>query len=81
MASIFCTVSKGDFPIEIGWLLNNRPVTDLDGISVMRTNKRISQLSIDSVQAHHCGDYVCIAKNKAGSTSYTATLHVNGTAR
>lgn len=78
MSSLQCTVHKGDFPIDISWTLNNRSVTLYQGISVMRTNKRISQLSIDSVQAEHAGEYVCLAKNSAGIAKQSAHLHVNG---
>lgn len=78
MTSVICTVSKGDFPIQIVWMLNGRLITDYSGISVARTNKRISQLSIDSVQAEHSGDYVCIASNAAGNASHSTTLKVNG---
>lgn len=79
MVSVMCTVHKGDFPIELIWLLNNRTVDKIDGVSVMRTNKRISQLSIESVQAEHSGHYSCIAKNLAGSAEQSTNLNVNGT--
>ncbi|KAJ8918532.1 hypothetical protein NQ315_013036, partial [Exocentrus adspersus] len=77
MVSVTCTVHRGDFPIDIYWTLNNITVDKVDGISVMRTKKRISQLSIDSVQAHHSGEYTCHAKNPAGVTTHSAVLHVN----
>lgn len=69
---------KGDLPMDIKWTLNGKTVDNLDGISVLRTNKRISQLSIDSVSAEHAGEYLCLAKNKAGVFSNKAYLHVNG---
>lgn len=79
MASVFCTVHKGDFPINITWLLNGKPIDKhTHGISLMRTNKRISQLSIDTVDAEHAGEYVCAAANSAGVTSQSAYLRVNG---
>lgn len=77
-ASITCTVSKGDFPINITWTLNGRLASKIDGISIFRSNKKISQLNIESVQAEHAGDYTCIARNAAGSTSYSTSLQVNG---
>lgn len=79
MSSLTCTISKGDFPLEIIWSLNNDSAETVPGISVMRTNKRISQLSIDSVQAQHAGIYTCSAKNPAGISHQAAVLHVNGT--
>lgn len=78
MVSIFCTIAKGDFPLEIHWTLEGHNVEKVPGISVMRTNKRISQLSIDSVQAEHAGEYVCFAKNPVGIVSLSTVLHVNG---
>lgn len=78
MVSILCTVNKGDYPIDISWFLNNVSASDIHGISVLRTNKRIVQLSIDSVQAEHAGEFACVAKNPAGTATYSAVLHVNG---
>lgn len=78
VVSATCTVNKGDFPIEIYWTLNNVTVDKVDDISVTRTNRKISQLSIDSVQADHSGEYTCHAKNSAGIAFHSTTLHVNG---
>jgi hypothetical protein len=77
--SVFCMVNKGDFPLKIKWTLNGHSLDQVDGITALQTNKRLSQLNIDSVQAHHSGKYVCSAKNPAGTVSYSAYLHVNGT--
>lgn len=76
--SIFCTISKGDFPIDLIWTLNGRNIAKYDGITVMRTTKRVSQLNIDSVHAEHAGEYVCTAQNAAGNASHSTSLHVNG---
>ena len=40
-----------------------------------------SMLSIESVDYHHSGEYTCMASNQAGTTTYTATLRVNGRQR
>lgn len=74
-----CTVNKGDFPLNITWVLNEKPVTNINGINVLKTNKRISQLSIESISAEHVGEYICIASNIAGTITHSAYLHVNGT--
>lgn len=76
--SISCIISKGDFPLGISWKHNNYTISPVDGITVTRTSKRLSQLTIDSVQASHMGEYTCYAKNKAGQSSHTAVLNVNG---
>lgn len=81
MASVICAVSKGDFPINITWTLNGRLINKFDGITILKTNKHISQLSIDSVQGINTGQYVCTAANNAGNMSHSAYLNVNGTLR
>lgn len=78
VASVTCIVSKGDYPVDFAWFLNNRTVKDIAGISIVRTNKRISQLNIESVDAEHAGEYTCLAKNSAGSVKYSTSLLVNG---
>lgn len=78
MASVMCTVHKGDFPIEMTWTLNGRKLEQVEGVSVLRTNKRISQLSIDSVDAAYAGEYTCRASNEAGIAEHSAYLRVNG---
>lgn len=73
-----CTVTKGDLPITIRWYLNGKPVSERDGILTAYLGKKINNLAIDSVQAEHNGEYACSATNSAGSTNFTAYLHVNG---
>nr|XP_029721314.1 Down syndrome cell adhesion molecule-like protein Dscam2 isoform X33 [Aedes albopictus] len=78
MVSAYCTVNKGDLPMQIRWSRDNQPVDgSSEGISVSRTNQRISVLSIESVKDIHSGNYTCTAENKAGRAQHTATLFVN----
>lgn len=79
MVSASCTVNKGDLPIKITWTRNDRPIFSNDGISISRTNQRISILSIESVRDRHSGNYTCVAENAAGTVHFSASLHVNGT--
>lgn len=79
MISASCTVNKGDLPIKITWTRNNQSIYSNDGVSISRTNQRISILSIESVRDRHSGTYMCIAENSAGSVNYTTSLWVNGT--
>lgn len=79
MTTTQCAVIKGDFPITITWVLNNKPIHEFPGITISQTNKRISSLSIESLEALHSGHFTCIAVNRAGSASYSAILNVNGT--
>lgn len=81
MVSASCTVNKGDLPLNIIWKRNGRQLFSDDGISISRTNQRISILSIESVRDRHSGNYSCLAENLAGSVNYTKSLWVNGTIR
>lgn len=76
--SVQCTVSKGDYPLNITWLLNEQRIEESNGILISRASKRVSTLSIDAAQSTHAGNYTCFAKNLAASTSYTTTLLING---
>jgi hypothetical protein len=78
VATVNCVVTKGDFPMNIRWSVNGQPVEHVDGITVGHLSKKISALSIDSVEAKHAGEYVCTAQNKAGTITHSATLYVNG---
>ncbi|XP_068899442.1 cell adhesion molecule Dscam1 isoform X36 [Tenebrio molitor] len=77
MAIVNCAVIKGDLPVKIFWKLNGRSVDNVEGVNIMQTKKRVSQLTIDDVQAHHAGEYSCVASNKAGNTSFSSYLRVN----
>ena len=70
---------KGDLPIEISWWLNDKPISENSGITVMKVSPRLSSLSIESMSYEHRGDFKCVARNKAGQAEYTTELKVNGT--
>lgn len=74
----FCTVNDGDLPIEITWFLNEKPVTNVLGVSTSPAGRRGSIVTIESVQYEHAGNYSCRAQNKAGAAEYTVGLQVNG---
>lgn len=78
--SAVCSVLKGDPPIEIRWSLNGEPITRSShpDITITKTGKKNSLLVIDSVTAHHAGEYTCVASNLVGSVSRSAELSVNG---
>lgn len=78
MVTATCAVNRGDFPLNITWLLNGKNVGTMENIQVFHTTKRTSQISIDSAQEEHSGEYSCVAHNRAGSSSYSANLLVNG---
>ncbi|XP_023314212.1 hemicentin-2-like [Trichogramma pretiosum] len=79
--SLFCSVLKGDRPMKIHWQLNGEIIdpkkSHVDGVAITKTGKMISVLSIDSVAAHHAGNYSCVASNAAGQAQLTTRLSVN----
>lgn len=76
--SLTCNVHKGDTPVNIKWFLNGVPVEEISDITISRGGKKVSMLNIDSVQAEHSGNYTCLAQNRAGTSSYSTSLNVNG---
>lgn len=77
-ASVQCTILGGDLPINVTWLLNGRTIDSFHDISLTRLGKRVNVLTVESVAAHHSGNYSCHATNQAGTTKYTAQLIVDG---
>lgn len=73
-----CHISKGDKPIDISWNFHGREMSSHLGITTTKMGDQTSFLSISSVMGSHSGNYTCIAKNDAGSSRYTAALHVKG---
>ena len=77
-ASLYCTVNKGDDPIEIEWFLNGKPADGVQGISVKRYGMKVSNLNVDSVTAVHSGKYTCRATNWAGTAYFTTEVSIYG---
>ncbi|XP_076265881.1 Down syndrome cell adhesion molecule 1 isoform X14 [Rhynchophorus ferrugineus] len=77
VVSVQCIASKGDLPLNITWFFNGKKVDFSLGYTVAQMNKRISSLSIDSVDAVHAGEYTCVAENPAGRDGYSTRLDVN----
>lgn len=50
----------------------------LHGVSAGQTNRKVSTLTIDSVDEVHSGEYQCVVENAAGKAIYSAVLHVKG---
>lgn len=76
-----CHVSKGDIPLEITWLLNNKEIKNTYGITTLPIGSRTNLLTISSVQSEHSGVYTCKATNKGGEASHSAELFINGTTK
>lgn len=81
LVTVTCAISKGDLPVNVTWILNGRHVTNFDGVAIGSLNRRTSQLTIESAQAHHSGEYVCLAQNAVGIAKYSSYLNINGISR
>lgn len=78
-----CIISVGQPPIQITWSFhqNNGAQNsgkNQEGVNIVKLGPKSSVLMIDSVKAHHAGNYVCRASNDAGTDEYSTTLVVNG---
>ena len=77
-AQILCSVSDGDEPLTIRWSFHGDSISSDSGIMTSNLGTKTSFLMINSVSHEHRGSYTCLANNKAGSSSSTAELNVNG---
>lgn len=80
-----CTVNKGDVPVKIWWTLSDSyesaaeyNISTNDGIVISKAGNKLSVLNIEAVKARHRGNYTCYASNRAGTTSHSAYLAING---
>lgn len=85
--SATCTITKGDLPVYIWWTMSNnddeiaKNISSNDGILITKAGNKLSLINIESVKRRHRGNYTCWAKNKAGVSSYSALLAINGEPR
>lgn len=76
-----CIASRGATPIRFEWRLNERPLHDDDEESdatQATVGEHTSLLLINKAQAHHAGNYSCLASNHVGVAQRHALLTVNG---
>lgn len=73
-----CHVSKGDLPLKIKWMFNQRPLFAHLNILTSKLGDRSSFLTVPSVTADNSGNYSCVAMNEAGEYTHTAMLNVLG---
>lgn len=78
-AQIMCVVTEGDPPFSIAWSFHGHNLTSSNlQIRTSNIGDRTSLLMIPNVSYKHMGNYTCKVSNKAGSSSHTAILKVNG---
>lgn len=76
-----CVLVKGDTPVLFQWYLNGDEINPSLGIALTNVGRQTSLLIIQSVHAHHAGNYTCTASNSAGDANVTAELKVKGTSQ
>ena len=77
-ASVQCTLSAGDWPINVTWMFNGVDIPPQLNVVTTKFTKHIYVLAIESVSEKNAGNYTCIAQNKAGKAVHTANLTVIG---
>ena len=75
---LVCTVISGDPPFTFTWSLQGDIVHSEPGLTTSQIGGRTSMLMINSVGHRHTGQYTCTVGNKAGLTSMSTELKVNG---
>lgn len=74
-----CLVASGDLPVQLTWSFHgSEDKKKREGVSIMKLGSKSSVLIIESLQAHHSGNYSCRASNGAGNDEYTTSIVVNG---
>ena len=75
---LLCSVVMGDAPFSFTWSLHGDIVHTEPGLTTNQIGERASMLTIDSIGHRHSGKYTCTVSNKAGQTSESTMLRVNG---
>ena len=75
---LLCSVITGDSPFSFTWSLHGDIVHTEPGLTTNQIGGRTSILTIDSIGHRHSGQYTCTVGNKAGQTSESTQLKVNG---
>lgn len=74
---VSCTILSGDFPIDITWHKDGRPLTQEPDVQ-QQVHQFVNSLFFSKLAARHSGHYTCIARNAAAQTNYTAKLIIKG---
>ncbi|RWS12133.1 Down syndrome cell adhesion molecule-like protein Dscam2, partial [Dinothrombium tinctorium] len=80
-ASITCTVTTGDPPIEIRWFKNGVLASVQENVYLENVDDFISNLIFKPLKQEHSGQYACVASNEAASVNHTVILSVDAPPR
>ncbi|KAI1289763.1 Down syndrome cell adhesion molecule-like protein Dscam2 [Halotydeus destructor] len=72
-AKALCSVIKGDSPMTIRWLKDDRPLatSSSDGVTVTTLDEYSSAIVFAKVSLVNRGNYTCTASNLVGAVNYT----------
>lgn len=73
---IFCTVIRGDMPLNIYWMKDNKTLTDSRFIQKFDDTSLLLRLTY--LTLNDAGTYTCVASNPAGVDRYSSSLNVKG---
>ncbi|GFQ76423.1 titin [Trichonephila clavata] len=76
--TVHCNVLSGDTPLEFSWFKDGQLLTDVQDISVRKTDDYVSRLAISKVNADSNGNYSCRVTNSKGFDEKSAVLSVKG---
>lgn len=74
---VLCTIKRGSLPVEFSWLHNGHIISE-DRKQKVTINDRSSHFSIGNIQPSDIGNYTCVAGNRYGKDSKTASVIIEG---
>lgn len=81
--AVQCVLDKGDPPVLLEWMHDDRPATELQGVSVTPLGQYVLALVIEEVRTQHAGNYTCKASGRSGNgvidAVHSSMLFVHGT--
>lgn len=63
---------------DISWYLDGKPIRPDDYHKMLVCEKSVHSFIIEIVTIHHAGVYECVAKNRAGESTFSLRLDVIG---
>lgn len=77
-ASLSCTVAIGDYPMQIAWFKDGKPLITESNLKVLQVSHYSISLIFEWLTSANRGNYTCKASNQAGHASYSAYLNIDG---
>ncbi|KAH7958041.1 hypothetical protein HPB51_027978 [Rhipicephalus microplus] len=75
---VSCVAVEGDEPMTFTWFKDGHPLAADAGRRVAKLADNIASLTVPEVTAADIGNYTCVASNRAGEDSFSASLLVDG---